>query len=388
MRLIARVPMSLKRPGLASVLFLFLAGCATWRTGTLTPQELPPGLLINSAEQQPRLRMEMLGSLGHGPHHIVAGDVLDLTVPDLYEENKPVTVPLRVAADGTVRLPLAGPVRVASLTLSDSEQVIGRTFVTQAVLKRGDVVVALHQPGKVRVNVLGAVTHPGQYDLNPGETDLLSALLTAGGVTQEAGSHLEIRHSLPEPDNSRPHAKITGLLVGRPATEPASRTRLPEVEPAGRPKEPREVRFVLTSNRDRQTLSRGVPLRSGDTVYVEERKLSPIYVVGLVNKPGEFRFPPDGHLRVLEAIGLAGGVDRTSLPTKVVIVRKKPDQSGMVAIRVDLDDAKRDLQQNICLMPGDTVSVEETVQSYMRGLLRGAFRIGVGADFSAVPMLP
>jgi len=49
-------------------------------------------------------------------------------------------------------------------------------------------------------------------------------------------------------------------------------------------------------------------------------------------------------------------------------------------VRVNVNRAKKDLEENILLAAGDTVSVEETFVSYMRGMLRGAFRIGVGAD--------
>jgi protein involved in polysaccharide export with SLBB domain len=90
--------------------------------------------------------------------------------------------------------------------------------------------------------------------------------------------------------------------------------------------------------------------------------------------------PVDRDLRVLEAVGLAGGVDRNSLPNKVLVIRQRPDGSGVVAVRLDLNDAKKDNNQNIRLMAGDTVSVEETAMSYTRGLLRGAVRFAVGAS--------
>lgn len=390
MKLSARLPNSVLRAMLLLPLAVLPVGCAAWHTGTITPQELPADMQASAANQPPRLRLDMLGGLSRGPYHVVSGDLLDVTIPDLYEENRAVTVPLRVAGDGTVRLPLAGTVRVASLTLPDCEQTISQAFATEAVLRRADVVVALHPTGKVRVNVVGAVVHPGQYELTPGDSDLLGALLAAGGVTPEAGARIEIRHPAPEPDYARPRARVTGLLTSRSSDSPATPAAAARASTAAWtvPEGPQSVSFLLTSNSDRRTLSQGVLLQRGDTVYVEERKPAPIYVVGLVNKPGEYHFPVEGDLRLLEAIGLAGGVDRTSLPTKVVVVRKKPDKSGMVAIRVDLNEAKRDLDQNICLMPGDTVSVEENVQSYMRGLLRGALRIGVGADLNTVPMLP
>jgi len=142
------------------------------------------------------------------------------------------------------------------------------------------------------------------------------------------------------------------------------------------------VRLDLTSERDKQRVTQGFRLQNGDTISIDDRKVKPIYVVGMVGKPGEYTLPVDRDLRVLEAVGLAGGVDRNSLPNKVLVIRQRPDGSGVVAVRLDLNDAKKDNNQNIRLMAGDTVSVEETAMSYTRGLLRGAVRFAVGASVS------
>ena len=56
----------------------------------------------------------------------------------------------------------------------------------------------------------------------------------------------------------------------------------------------------------------------------------------MVNKPGEINVPPDRSVRVLEALGMAGGVDRSSLPNKAVVIRARPADTGLVAVRIDL----------------------------------------------------
>ncbi len=50
-----------------------------------------------------------------------------------------------------------------------------------------------------------------------------------------------------------------------------------------------------------------------------------------------------------------------------------------------MNRAKKDLTENVRLMPGDIVTVEETAASFARGLLRGALRLGVGADVRPTP---
>jgi protein involved in polysaccharide export with SLBB domain len=140
----------------------------------------------------------------------------------------------------------------------------------------------------------------------------------------------------------------------------------------------------LSNDAHKRMLARGVRLENGDIVSVEERKGKSIYVVGMVNKPGEYKIPPDHDLRVLEAIGLAGGVDNNTMPTKALLVRAPAHGSKSVAIGIDLYKAKRSLDENTQMMPGDTLSVEETAASYLRGVFRNALRFAIGVS----PTLP
>src|SRR5439155_26420148 len=123
-------------------------------------------------------------------------------------------------------------------------------------------------------------------------------------------------------------------------------------------------------------------LENGDTISIDDRKAKPIYVIGMVNRPGEYPLPVDRDLRVLEAIGLAGGVDRGSLPDKALVIRQRPDGSGVLAVRVDLNSPKKDNSQTIRPMGGDTLRGEGTVMSYTRGLPRGVPRLATAARLS------
>ena len=69
----------------------------------------------------------------------------------------------------------------------------------------------------------------------------------------------------------------------------------------------------------------------------------------------------DRELRVLEAVSLAGGVDRSGMPDKAVVIRKRPDDAGMVTIRIDLDQAKTDLAEKICLALKVHAQIEEEI---------------------------
>jgi polysaccharide export outer membrane protein len=91
------------------------------------------------------------------------------------------------------------------------------------------------------------------------------------------------------------------------------------------------------------------------TVQVQEVKSYKIYVVGEVNKPGEFA--PSQEVTVLMSLSLAGGFTRFADPDRIVIVRR--DARGERRIPFDYSAVVQhgDLQQNIALELGDTVIV-------------------------------
>jgi polysaccharide export outer membrane protein len=91
------------------------------------------------------------------------------------------------------------------------------------------------------------------------------------------------------------------------------------------------------------------------TVQVQEVKSYKIYVVGEVNKPGEFA--PSQEVTVLMSLSLAGGFTRFADADRIVIVRR--DARGERRIPFDYSAVVRrgDLRQNIALELGDTVVV-------------------------------
>jgi protein involved in polysaccharide export with SLBB domain len=457
----------MRRLCLALALTLLPVGCATWDTETILPQQLPPDLQATAVRTVDLLQLAALGAPVEAEQRIQPGDLLEVTVSDLTSENAAYPIPVRVQGDGTIRLPLVGSVPVGTLTLPEAEQCIFASYTTQGYLRKPQVLVSLRETRKLRVYVLGAVNKPGQIELKGSESDLLTALVAAGGLTRDAGSHLQIHRRIvapltpPSPLAAGGEGGVRGPARwskgrGTPLTRRTSPESAPVLMPAlsvsrqgGSPAlldesavragsaegcvilppltvrreagpvmarrkqlaksdgeletaakviqasayqpaferptpahsfSPKIMDIDLASATDKHTLAQGITLENGDTIVVEQRKVRGIYVIGMVNKPGEINVPPDRSVHVLEAVGMAGGVDRMSLPNKAVVIRAKPEDSGLVAVRIDLDRAKRDMNANLLLMPGDTVSVEETPMSYVRGLLRGALRIGLGLD--------
>jgi polysaccharide export outer membrane protein len=92
------------------------------------------------------------------------------------------------------------------------------------------------------------------------------------------------------------------------------------------------------------------------TVQVAEVKSYRIYVVGEVQRPGEFA-PPGGELTILQSLSLAGGFTRFANPDRIVVVRR--DARGERRIPFDFSAVVEhgQLYQNLPLQPGDVVVV-------------------------------
>ena len=91
------------------------------------------------------------------------------------------------------------------------------------------------------------------------------------------------------------------------------------------------------------------------TVIVKTAAGSRIFVVGKVNRPGDFALirPMD----VMQALGLAGGVTPFADVNAIRILRRDGDHEQVFRFRYDEVRRGRELSQNILLHSGDTVVV-------------------------------
>ncbi len=122
-------------------------------------------------------------------------------------------------------------------------------------------------------------------------------------------------------------------------------------------------------------------LRDGNVVHVAKRSFKPIYVQGLVRKPGEFEYPFNQDLRMLDALALAGGTSNP-VANQVLVLRQSPEKPEPVRIALSIQGAKGG-SDNLRLAPGDTVMVEQTTATVIVNAVQTFFRIGFSA---ALPM--
>jgi polysaccharide export outer membrane protein len=80
-----------------------------------------------------------------------------------------------------------------------------------------------------------------------------------------------------------------------------------------------------------------------------------IYVVGRVNKPGEFLV--GHHTDVLQALSLAGGLTPFASENDIKIMRRNGGTQQVLRFRYGDIENEKDLKQNILLQRGDVVVV-------------------------------
>jgi len=93
----------------------------------------------------------------------------------------------------------------------------------------------------------------------------------------------------------------------------------------------------------------------GATVIVKEIRSRKVYIIGEVVKPGPFQLSAD--MNVLKAIGEAGGFIEGAKKGDIVIVRTKGGTERRFKFNYNDVVKGKNLQQNIRLLPGDTIIV-------------------------------
>lgn len=115
-------------------------------------------------------------------YRISAADLLDITVYG----DQDLTRKVRVGQNGTVSMPLIGPVKLGGLTMLEAESVLNEKLKKYYVAPQTSLFIEDY--GNKQIFVLGQVQKPGSYPI-PSESRLtvLEAISTAGGFTPIAG---------------------------------------------------------------------------------------------------------------------------------------------------------------------------------------------------------
>jgi polysaccharide export outer membrane protein len=356
--------------GAACGLWLLLAGCQSTPGEHYTTKTLPPNLIASRRDNAQTIDLSRLASLAVNSEVIDRGDVIEVTIATGLSEKENFTQGVRVRDDGTAEVPVVGPVQVAGMELVEAEAAISAACIQRQLYRNPYVTVTMKHQRVNNVTVVGAVEKPGVYRIPRGRSDLLAAIVEAGGLSEDAGTNVEIRNPSTGPKSPDPIASTNpgGLdAVGHSVPGQTVGTLAPALRDS--------IRVDLVSATKNGT---GYVVGDGAVVHVEKRDPEPVHVLGLVHKPNRYEFPIGQDLRVLEAISLAGGITNP-VADKIFVIRKKPESSQTAIVEMKISEAKRNEKDNLLLSPGDVVSVEQTPLTIFLDTIR-LINVGVGAS--------
>lgn len=356
--------------GAALFLGIGLSGCVS--QDVYQAEELPPQLQAPTVANTKKLDLSGLTTVAYNNDVIDNGDILEVQIlVGLNTRDNPPVMQPRVNESGAIALPNIGEIPVRGLDLPTAESAIAAACIQRGIYRSPQVTVSMKKQRTNTVRVIGAVKSPGPINLPRGSSDLFTALVAAGGLTDDAGVIVDVRN--PSAASPIQPDRIAG---GFGNSTDISQVGHSQNLPVGSRSAPSAFRVDLVS----ATKGTGgsYTLQDGATVNVERRDPEAIRVVGLVNKPNRYEYPVGEELRVLDAIALANGTSNRAA-NKVFIVRQLPGQQQPSVIQTSIRAAKRQGEMNLKLAPGDVVSVEQTPTTVLLDSIM-LIRFGVGAS--------
>jgi polysaccharide export outer membrane protein len=203
--------------------------------------------------------------------------------------------------------------------------------------------------------VFGAVRAPQRVQMQR-KARLLELLAFSGGVTEQAGSLIQIFHTeplmCPDPEDLAVVQKPVATLQATDATQ---------------------VPFELYSLAE---LKLGKPeanpqIRPGDIVIVQET--APIYITGAVVSP-QGVYLRDTKMPLSRAIAMVGGLRKEAKTSAVKIYRIKEGTQEQEQLIVNFSEIKKGKAEDIALKPYDVIEVPDGsggLGPTLKGLLTG-----------------
>ena len=294
----------------------------------------------------------LLGITGVGPYRVSPGDLLEIQAPRaLFAQTTDQTVGpsdtvhlARVDADGMVQVPLLGAIEARGKTLMEVETAIASEAHPKYLVARPSIVVQIVDYSRMPVAVVGAVQNPGIHELRSDRLTLFGALTAAGGIEQSGNLVVGARM----------------IRVRRPGEDESEDVVLP-------------VKGLNVPYSD-------MALSGGETIEVVRYEPDTFTVVGLVDSPGAYEYPPEVTYNLMQALAIAGGVDTIANPPWATVFRK--DASGKI-IPATFKIKGNGLVESSAMpiKPGDVIVIEHTKASWTRALLADIVNLQFGVFY-------
>jgi polysaccharide biosynthesis/export protein len=253
-----------------------------------------------------------VGSLANGrigPNYLLGPeDVVEINVFDVPELSK---FDAQVGNDGTVSLPLIGPVRAAGLTQGQLRGELAKKL-GEKYLNDPQVTVYIKSFMSRPVSVVGSVTKPGQYYLT-GRRTLIDVIAMAGGLASigaQAGKYAYIERK----EGFQDLPQVDGLVQTAPDKISV------------------ELHKLLYS----QDSGLNIEIHPFDVVTVSRAGI--VYLVGAFVKPGGYVLENKDSMTAMEGIALAQGIGGNARTSQGMIIHRS--LSGAVNSEVPIDVKK------------------------------------------------
>lgn len=279
-------------------------------------------LVLNG--QEPAKQTEMISTYLLGP-----GDQITVQADECEEiSNRPV----RIGLDGYIRLPLVGRMRAGGLTVAQLEtNLAGRL---KEFVREPQAAVSVTEFRSQPVSVIGSVRTPGVHQLQ-GHKTLIEILSLAGGLEDDAGPVVKVTRRL----------DIGRIPLPDAADDPMGRFSVAEVK----------LKDILKADKP----ERNIVVRPHDVISVPRAEM--VYVAGQVVRAGGFPLNDKESISALQALALAGGLDRAASPKNARILRRPSDGADRVEIPVDLSKVMQNRAEDLPLKPDDILFVPDSV---------------------------
>jgi protein involved in polysaccharide export with SLBB domain len=116
----------------------------------------------------------------------------------------------------------------------------------------------------------------------------------------------------------------------------------------------------------------------------EHRDERTFAVMGLVRKPDSFKYPPNAHFTLADALAMAGGTDVIANP-KYATIYRQDEQGEVVAATFKIDRSHFTEASKVLIEPGDIVSVDRSFGTEMNMALNRVINFGFGVGASVTP---
>ena len=168
----------------------------------------PEGLaqFENAGPSRPMVDMDRMidARIGGGPHRVVPGEVLELTMPTILQvvtatepeiSGQMAPYVCRIGEAGAITFPVVGQIAVAGKTLAEIELAVINAYHPEYTVTRPSVFAQVLEYKTADVSVTGAVHKPGIYSLRSDQMSIVALLMQAEGIVDEGAAFIRIVHS-------------------------------------------------------------------------------------------------------------------------------------------------------------------------------------------------